>query len=395
MYVFNLCPFPVKRTSQLYAWMSIPAVKEFPHNEIIFIGAEWQLRQPNTIVHADWVYGLAGRSEYVDDWDDILKFSPPSELVENITNRFDNPLTLLREMICTGFYEYKVWLFDALEKFRGKIKALITFVNCKSTEEVCAQLRIPVIHMEAGFMRPPVWKISSFQFDFCGVNGGSEAYERFTTSMFESYKRFSPSEIVSMLLSKDLVQFFRPFGPDAYEFGVPLQVEDDSNLVAFSNGVSNLDALYIARQIFPPNKILARNHPLSLMNLKEHPNISKVDCSQNSVEFISLCKRILTINSSVAFESMLMGRQTYVLGESPLAPVAHRSVDRHLRGELCIKPNLDAYLDFIALNYLIPRELWMKKPYIDFRIARPTERQIREHHIAAIRAELDEPTAFS
>jgi hypothetical protein len=387
MFLFNLCPLPVKGVIDLYAWMRISALRGFPANEVTVLGSAPQLVDPNTVKNEDWVYQLAGDPPDSPTWEACNKIEVPSEMIGRIVDNARDPKILLKEMAITGFQEYTTWLYDTLSRAHRQIpfKAAITFVNDASLEAACRQLNIPVIHMEGGFIRQSSWKISTFQFDFKGVNGNSEAETRFQGTRHLPYTRYSLAEIADKLMSDDLKQFLAVQAKESeFEFGVPLQVDDDSNLIAFANGYTNLDALYTARKIFPPRLILARNHPLSFLKLQAHPNIAVVDDSRTSLEFISRCKRILTINSSVAFEALMMGRATYVLGDSPLKPAAHGQVDRHLRDEILGKSNVAEYLDFITFNYLIPSNLWMNKDYIEFRLGFPSETLIRERHIAAM-----------
>ncbi|WP_137157280.1 hypothetical protein [Rhizobium sp. FKL33] len=385
MYLFNLCPFPVKANGHLYSWMVIPAMKNFPSEEVGFIGSGWQLSDPGAIVHGDWVYRMVGQFEHEANWSSVAKITVPREMISRISDSQRDPLTLLETMIKSGFHEYEEFLFREIGALHGRspIKAAVTFVNCASLERVCAILNIPVIHMEAGYIREPVWKTSTFQFDFRGVNGNTEAAIRFERDK-NRQNRKSRQEIADLLLSDEAKSFYsREVGSYDFEFGIPLQVDDDSNLVAFSNGLSNLDTLYIARKIFPQNLILARNHPLCLMKLGQDQFLATLDNSQNSLEFVNRCKRILTINSSVAFEAFMMGRATYLLGESALSHIAMRQVDRHLRGETFTAEEIDKYLDFIVFQYLIPYNLWMNKKYIDFRLTRPSEENIRNTHLKA------------
>jgi hypothetical protein len=47
-------------------------------------------------------------------------------------------------------------------------------------------------------------------------------------------------------------------------------------------------------------------------------------------------------------------------------------------------PLLREKLDFYALNYLIPMNLWLNPEYYRFRLIAPSEGEIRNRHLEAI-----------
>jgi len=386
MFLFNLCPFPVKQIGHLYTWMTIPAINRFRHEDIVFLGTEPQLADPRTVPFAPWVYGLVGHPGDVD-WDGIRKIVVPGDVVARTVKSVASPLELLDAMIRTGFQEYREWLFNALVRMRKDIEAAVTFVNDASLDDVCQSLRIPVVHMEGGFMRHPAWRVSTFQFDFQGVNGNTEAARRFAAWDHRGDGN-GRERIAELLLGPDQYAIYRTRDEDIrYEIGIPLQVEDDSNVISFSNGESNLSVLYKARQLFAKANILARNHPFGKMSLNQQQNLAMIDDSPSSVAFVARCKRILTINSSVAFEGLVMNRPTYILGDSALRPAAYTRLDQRLRNEYVPIERQSDYLEFIAFNYLIPFTLWMNPDYIRFRLGRPSEDEIRAVHLRAIEKE--------
>jgi hypothetical protein len=125
-----------------------------------------------------------------------------------------------------------------------------------------------------------------------------------------------------------------------------------------------------------------------LFGVQDLPNrgLATVDNSRSAMEFISKCRRLLTINSSVAFEAIAAGKPTYILGESPLAGLAHRHFDRRVRDQMREIPLLREKLEFYTLNYLIPMNLWLNPEYYRFRLRAPAESEIRERHLEAIEA---------
>ena len=332
-----------------------------------------------------WVHYEVGEISDVG-WDKALKIEVPAELCEQIADTQETPLDLLRAQALDGFQAYRDWLFEQLLPLRDRchIEAIITHLNCRSLDDVAGYLRIPVIHEEAGNLREPAFKFSTRLCDFRGANGNSEFDQRFL-ARGEMPADCEESIIERYATDATKVEMDAAAEPE-FEVGVALQVEDNLNVIAYNNGWDNLRLIYKARQVFPDNLILVRLHPLSLFGLRDLHNreLGIVDNSGSAMEFISKCKRILTINSSVAFEAIAAGKPTYILGESPLAGMAHRHFDRRVRDQMRAIPHLREKLEFYTLNYLIPMNLWLNPEYYRFRLMAPSEGEIRSRHLEAI-----------
>jgi Capsule polysaccharide biosynthesis protein len=352
-----------------------------------FIGAPWQLRPPSEGLYPDWVHRRVGDISDAG-WDEALKIEVPAPLCTQIADSQETPLDLLRAQALHGFQAYRDWLFEQLLPLRDShhLEGIVTHMNCRSLDDVAGYLRIPVIHEEAGNLRKPAFKFSTRLFDFRGANGNSEFDQRF---LARGELPADPAESVIERYATDATRAqMNATGDPEYEVGVALQVEDDSNVVVYSNGWDNLRLIYKARQVFPADRILVRPHPLSLFGLQDLPNraLAVVDNSRTAMQFIGKCKRILTINSSVAFEAIAAGKPTYILGESPLAGLAYRHFDRRVRDQMRDIPLLREKLEFYTLNYLIPMNLWMSPDYYRFRLTAPAEADIRKRHLEAIEA---------
>lgn len=387
MFLYYLNPLPVKAHPWFYSWVRCAAVKRFAPEDIGFIGAPWQLRPPSEGIYPPWVHNEVGEISDAG-WDQTLRIEVPAELCAQIADSQETPLDLLRAQALDGFQIYRDWLFEKLLPLRDRcnIEAIITHLNCKSLDDVAGYLRIPVIHEESGTLREPAFKFSTRLFDFRGANGNSEFDQRFLArgnlpagwgkSVVERYATDTTKAEMNAVEAPE------------FEVGVPLQVEDDSNVIAYNNGWDNLRLIYKARQVFPANRILVRPHPLSIFGVQDlHARqLATVDDSKSAMAFISKCKRILTINSSVAFEAIAAGKPTYILGESPLASMAFRHFDRRVRDQMRGIPSCREMLEFYTLNYLIPMKLWLNPEYYRFRLRSPSEAEIRRRHLEAIEA---------
>ncbi len=369
----------------MYSWVRCAALKRFAPGDIGFIGSRWQLHPPSTGEYPDWVHYEVGEISDAG-WDEALKIQVPADLCEQIADTQETPLDLLRTQALDGFQVYRDWLFEQLLPLRDRchIEAIITHLNCRSLDDVAGYLRIPVIHEEAGNLREPAFKFSTKLFDFRGANGNSEFDQRFLAR--GDLPAHSGESIIERYATDATKSEMNAAKEPEFEVGLALQVEDDSNVIAYNNGWDNLRLIYKARQVFPGDRILVRAHPLSIFGLQDLHNrqLGIVDNSVSAMEFISKCKRILTVNSSVAFEAVAVGKPTYILGESPLASMAYRHFDRRVRDQMRGIPLLQEKLEFYALNYLIPMNLWLNPEYYRFRLRAPSEAEIRSRHLEAI-----------
>jgi Capsule polysaccharide biosynthesis protein len=372
LFLYYLNPLPVKAHPWFYSWARCAAIKRFAPGDIGFIGAPWQLTPPSEGEYPDWVHQI----------------EVPEDLCAQIEGSQETPLDLLRTQALDGFQVYRDWLFEQLLPLRDRchIEAIVTHLNCRSLDDVAGYLRIPVIHEEAGNLREPAFKFSTRLFDFRGANGNSELEQRFLAR--GDLPAHCGESIIERYATDATKSEMNAAKEPEFEVGVALQVEDDSNIIAYSNGWDNLRLIYKARQVFPDNLILVRPHPLSLFGLQDLQSrgLATVDNSLSAMEFIGKCKRILTINSSIAFEAIAAGKPTYVLGESPLACMAYRHFDRRARDQMREIPLLQEKLEFYTLNYLIPSSLWLNPNYYRFRLGAPSEGEIRSRHLEAIEA---------
>ena len=121
------------------------------------------------------------------------------------------------------------------------IEAILTWCNCPSLSAAAEEKGIPVVHLELGPLRWPQYRPTAY-LDFSGVNGNTEVERRYLESGFR------PGAGLDI---EALRRFFYQAGdgetPAArFDLGVALQVEDDSNLLAFGHGFDNQSLLVYA-----------------------------------------------------------------------------------------------------------------------------------------------------
>lgn len=253
------------------------------------------------------------------------------------------------------------------------VDGLLTWCNFASLSEAGRRAGIPVIHCELGPLRAPSYRPLGY-FDLRGVNGNTEAADRFCA--LGSAQGSGPE-----LDRESLLRLFAlhpsppPEDSGAFSLGIPLQVEDDSNVLAYGRGFDLPLMVQYGLEAFGRDAILMRPHPGAFL-FQDAKGLA-VDRSRDSLTFVRRCQGLLTLNSSVAVEAMLAGVPTTVLGESPARLAAGPSL-----GEM--RTATTAELSFLLLNYFVPYELVFDIAYLRWRLTRPSEEAIRARHLQTL-----------
>lgn len=327
---------------------------------------------PNThlILNYDYEKISKNRWEYAQYKKAPYEYSDPKNLSPkyfSIMKRFEeypelegieSPTELTRRSITTPVLSIVNEILEILEK-QDNITAGISWVNNASFDEACKIMGIPSIHNEDGTLRKPFVKTNYF--DFSGVNGNTEFDKRFKLfkKIENKVKIFSVEELIKIITLPsylDYVEMLRKQTP-TYECGVALQVDVDTNVLAFNNNISETDVINIASKSYN-GSLLIRNHPLSSTGYLKPASLGgELDTSSNSLEFVSKCKKIYTLNSSVAFEALLFGKEVRIFGDNPFRQLQFMNKDE-----------LISALNFAVFSYLIPTTRLYDENYYSMRI---------------------------
>lgn len=373
MLTIFLPPFPFRGTEAPYLWVFYKFVHE-SEEALHFLMSPSYLQSEQHFVDAQ-------RWEVEASSYDHLGYSSPSkdELAKHHFSHFDrdvfiqlmessgnNPILAFKRLLTVRI----PFLEKAIEEMlfspgREKPDAVVSCLNCPSLEAVAEASGVPVIHIELGPLRAPNYRWTAY-FDFRGVNGNTEADSRFqkVASTFGDQPT-TVEKLREFFIACDYN--FVPSTPDD-SVGVPLQVEDDSNLIAYSNGYDNNSLIAYARYL-EKKDLLIRAHPNSQFALKTTD--SKIDNSANSIEFIGKCREIITINSSVGLEALLFERKVTALGDNSFAFINQATSEQD-------KVNR---LGFYLFSYLIPFDAAFSSSYIRFRLQNPSELEILKWHM--------------
>lgn len=383
MFLINLFPYFARNNPVSYSWIGALAAKKLGLENVILVGSKVQLAPPSAQRHHSWISDQV--QEITDhDWESVEKVEVPDEILTKLYDQSEDGLNFLYEISTLQFAQYIDYLTSAISCLRKDkpLSAGFSLANDKSFEAACKLLEIPVIFSEGGPIRRPDFPFGTYFFDYQGING-AHSFDLIYSSAKDqlNYSKFLDSDLIinHLYRGRNLENSNKP---EKYELGVALQVEDDSNLITYSRGINSLKILFKALWVFPRELILVRQHPLSKFRLRGD-EFGMIDNSDSSLSFLQQCKRLLTINSSVAFEAILLGKETYVLGSSPLNLYAESRVDRRLLCNPKTQEEKKIFLNIFFFVYLIPEWYWLNKSYFDFRLHRPSIQEIFDLHMTS------------
>jgi|GEM_PF-1836647 len=382
MFLINLFPYFARNNPVSYSWIGALAAKKLGLANIVLIGSKTQLAPPSLQRHNAWI---SDEVHLITDqeWSLIHKIEVPAEILEELYDEAQDGLNFLREISTSLFSNYIYFLSKAIKSIQedNHLSAGFSLANDKSFEASCSSLGIPVIFSEGGPIRRPDFPFGTYFFDFKGINGAHSFDPIYTKAIKELDKsNFLEPELIKTVLYSNRRSFENE--QENYELGVALQVEDDTNLISYSEGFSSLQALFKALWVFPRELILIRQHPLSKFQLR-NDEFGVIDNSSSAYSFLIKCKRLLTINSSVAFESILLGKETYVLGLSPLNMYAESNVNRRLVFNHKSQEERRNFINIFFFVYLTPEWFWLDKHYYDFRLSNPSTQDIFDCHMSS------------
>lgn len=368
-----LLPFPLRGYRAPYLWVYYRLMSSI-RERMQFIVSEDYARNPEyweSQKRWEVLPGNAERLQYRVPSRETISSHEYQFLSEGIWERLladcgGNPLAAFRRLLSERVPYLEAAFTEVFSHASvHNIESVLTWCNCPSLSAAAHAKGIQVVHLEIGPLRWPHYRPTAF-FDFSGVNGNTEVERRYLRSNFQPNSEFD---------ARELRRFFYLAGEKAlpgelFKTGVALQVEDDSNLLAFSHGFDNQSLLIYSHLRRPDGNVLVRAHPGSLFALK--PDWYEVDDSSDSVTFICRCEQILTINSSVGLEAILMDIPVEVLGDC-----AHRFIV-----EACSERERTSRLAFYLFAYLVPMDLIYDMDYLRFRLSLPTEAEIVARHLA-------------
>lgn len=372
MFAVFLPPYPFRGVKAPYLWLFLKYL-HCSNEKILFITSPDYVEVINDETqHSRWEFDAASMAS--------LGYSIPDEqslarheylyldhaLYENmLAQHHHDPIKSFTTFLTESISELENELFSLLTKeIIQRVDAFVSICNCPSLEKVARALNKEVIHLEIGPLRAPMYRNTAY-LDFTGVNGNTEARARYESCQTEINITCSMNDLHRYFLEAISL----PSSSESQVAGIVLQVEDDSNIIAYSHNFTNISLISYVRQQHSLENILVRAHPGSLFRLRD--DIFSIDASANSLEFIQKCHSIYTINSSVGLEALLCEKKTNILGDCSYAFVAEEASG----------PNRVNAMAFYLFAYLVPFELIFNLEYLRFRLDHPAELDIVRKHL--------------
>ncbi|EOE8052295.1 GT99 family glycosyltransferase N-terminal domain-containing protein [Klebsiella pneumoniae] len=372
MFAVFLPPYPFRGVKAPYLWLFLKYL-HCSNEKILFITSPDYVEVINDETqHSRWEFDAASMAS--------LGYSIPDEqslarheylyldhaLYETMLAQYHHdPIKSFTTFLTESISELENELFSLLTKeIIQRVDAFVSICNCPSLEKVARALNKEVIHLEIGPLRAPMYRNTAY-LDFTGVNGNTEARARYESCQKELDITCSMNDLHRYFLEAISL----PSSSENQVTGIVLQVEDDSNIIAYSHNFTNISLISYVRQQHALENILVRAHPGSLFRLRD--DIFSIDASANSLEFIQKCHSIYTINSSVGLEALLCEKTTNILGDCSYAFVA----------EEALGPNRVNAMAFYLFAYLVPFELIFNLEYLRFRLDHPAELDIVRKHL--------------
>jgi hypothetical protein len=379
MFVSFLMPYIDRGQGPIFHWVMAAQLAKFGVENVAFIGDDRYFSPPLNWGQEQRAFGVSYRHPDRSEWERTKKISLDPAVFDELNRQSRSMLEAFRILLTC---DYKPLHASLQEIFKGilaeqPIEAVLSWCNTPSLELAAAEFGLPVIHNELGSFREPHYQ-GTVYFDFDGVNGRTSA----ARDMVAFEKEIAGRRDIDLLSLQDLrrlvmVEDIQGSQDPQYKVGAALQVEDDSNMLAFNNGMTNFDLIYAARKGINPDDVLIRPHPRGYLGYGK--TLGTIDESDNVLTFISKCDRIVCTNSSVAFEALLLDKPVQIYGDSPVAALSHERLTS-------VSPDvLLAYLNYIFIGYLAPISILFDAEYYRWRLSRPTLSAIYRRHLELFR----------
>ena len=372
-----------QKVAGAHLWFFYKQLQDFSDqlDHIVFIGFEKNYLSPADLPEMCWEKSPRVLSD--------LEYSIPSGEVWKKANIIAVDQTIFKPLEDEFKSNNLVWTYlmtkeygpfmDYLRKIfirineKEPLEAVLLNCNNPSVKAVCRELGIPVIHSEIGPTRKPLYFQSAY-WDLSGVNGNTEAARRFDAAK-ENLKKSDLSKRALQALFMEKNHFFQVeslLDTSEFKVGVAGQVDDDSNILAYSNGFTCLELTKYANFHFGEENVLFRSHPGAQSHFK-----AQLDQSDTPAVFFKKIDSLITINSSMALEGCLFNKPVMVVGDSPFKILS----DDLVNGDIAADGHISE-LNFLMLNYIIPYEFMFDYGYLKWRLSMPSEEEIRARHLA-------------
>ncbi len=381
MYLSFLMPYIDRGSGPLYRWVMLAQMAAFEPHEIAFIADErYFVEEGIPFGESLSVSGYSFTCPSLSKFRLYEKHSLPESARSQTGN--ESHIETFHRLLTTEDIALSSAIREGSQALlKGeKGKAFLTWCNCPSLRLAARDLGLPVIHNEFGPLRAPLFS-NTIYFDFMGVNGNTTPAnwrdEAEVRNLMQGAELIDPDAVRRLLFHGE----FSPRQGAVRRIGVALQVEDDSNIIAYSNGVDSLRLLHKARTANHGAHLLVRNHPGAHFEYKGFLGVK--DTSPDSVAFLEKVCEVHSINSSVLCEAFLLGLPYRSYGDSAISAFSPGG-----RLDSLASKDRTLALNAFFLGYLVPSEMLFNKDYYEWRLSKHrTLAECHERHLAIFRGQ--------
>ncbi len=300
--------------------------------------------------------------------------------VKKIMDKYPSIEIGCQEILAIENKEYTKNIIEKIEKIEkqyGKIEAILSWTWYKSLEVACKKKNIPLIQLELSTFRFPSYQIKLGYFQFYDKYDSQTMDQDYLKFLEEKkiQKFFSRKELLGMFLNKQYLSYLNRLNEQPkYEFGVNIGPLDPlERAKCHTDEDKQLEEI---QKMIKLDEMTLRIHPVRRKDTDKF-NKYQIDHSANSIEWILQNRRIISTGSNIAFETLLLGRTAYVIGDN--FPYRYGSVSTldNIEEKICDI----SYLNYIIFCYYAPFDLMFDSQYIHWRLTKPSMTEIYEYHL--------------
>jgi len=174
--------------------------------------------------------------------------------------------------------------------------------------EMCRKQGTPIYFMELGWLP----QTNTFYFDPKGVNYASTLTDWEYEGLSKEDCEFTNAKLAYY---HEHIARFTGIKEEDFVF-VPFQVENDSQIKKYSPRIKKMQELIDYVIEYVPGKIIFKKHPKDDPGELKYPPRCKIYNCGTTHDFITQCKYVITINSTVGVEALSYNKPVITLGKS-------------------------------------------------------------------------------
>ena len=297
-------------------------------------------------------------------------------------------ITVWKELML-GTGEVSEYYEDILNRIKNKIfdfDIVVYWSTNGAVKSFAEKNSVYSIAMELGCTRKPFYE--TIYFDPIGVNGNALTNKIRVNDLPDSdllkiqnelpfyFKNHALIDSKYNVINSRYVE--KIYKDPTKNILIPLQLDDDSNMILFSKYNTMLDFLedILPKLIDAGYTCFIKPHPgskdreitdIGHNNCHEYcyefKNVVWLDDIDSQVDYLTLLDKmeaIVTVNSSVGFEGMILGKMVIAMGKSPYSLNGLPGIEDFLNRKIDFEEydvNVAKIVHFMLFDYLAPRDL--------------------------------------